>query len=142
MVRCRGLDLQAALEHCSPQEVAQAAIQRVTTSDVSDVMVGGEFSVRDGIVLPYSEEDIVRDIRELLSAPKNPPRVTAEPEKAPSDMSANENPDVDLHEEGFRIIRRTENETSTATILPLDPKRDPDKEPSKIVRRVFGEDDL
>jgi len=143
MISIRNLGLQAALGSLAPEAVAQSMIQRIGTTDVSDVMVNGEFSVREGMVLTYSEEDIVADIRDLLTIHERE-QDRQRPEAAPAAIVATDVHLPELGEEGFRILRRTEDvpEVPAANILRLEPEREPKREQPKPVRRVFGEDDF
>ncbi len=139
LIRCRSLDLQAALDVLSPGEIAEAMVYRVHSSDVSDVMVNGEFSIREGTVLTYSEEDIVRDIQELLMLPQGVhPMDAGHGQMHPGGSVGSEEPE----ERAYRIVRRTEEDPPSATIIPLETGRDTKKDLPKTVRRVFGDDDI
>jgi hypothetical protein len=124
--------------------VAELLVQRASESDVSDVMVNGEFYVREGNILMYAEEDLHNDLRRLLDlAPAE------EPPKAPSASSAAEPPSVPAEEaddatydEGFRVVQRPTAQRPAGPILPLNPSAAPGRELPPNVRRVFGEDDV
>jgi cytosine/adenosine deaminase-related metal-dependent hydrolase len=143
LVKCRNLELQAGLEILPPESVAQMMIQRTATSDVSDVMVNGEFNVREGTILTYSEDDILGDAQSLLARSGAPGRVHTSTQLVEIDTpESTEDHDDGLGDEGFRILKKGDRSLAPATILPLEPSRDGERDLPKSVRRIFGEDEL
>jgi 5-methylthioadenosine/S-adenosylhomocysteine deaminase len=143
LIHSKSLELQAALNVASPESVARAMVQRVSTSDVSDVMVRGEFSVREGTILTYSEEDLLQDIQSIMRAERNSSEQAAKESQAQRAGQEDFVPaNDDLGDEGFRIIRRERDLPAPAKILPLEPDPERTEKLPKKGRRIFGEDDL
>ncbi|MEK6649567.1 MAG: amidohydrolase family protein [Bacteroidota bacterium] len=144
MVRSPFADVRAVLNDLGPSMVAELLLHRASESDVSDVMVNGEFYVREGNILMYAEEDLHNDLRRLLAlAPAE------EQPKVPTVPSAAETPSEDVghaedstHEEGFRIVHRSPAPRPAGPILPLTPPGAPGRELPPNVRRVFGDEDV
>jgi hypothetical protein len=115
-------------------------------------MINGNFYVRKGTLLTYSEEDLLADGNRLLSkmleqsqqkeSSKRPEPARQETpilnfESAPSE----DEPEESL-EEGFRIVEKeNDSEEPTKKIIPL--RKEPSKpiEISKTIKKVFGEDE-
>ncbi len=141
MVRSPFADMRAALHDLDPATVAELMLERIGESDMTDVMVNGEFYVREGTILMYAEEDLVADLRRLIrlapaDAASRPalPSVAVEPETESSGTTD--------FQEGFTIVRRPPATRTPGPILPLHPTPPPDQELPPTVRRVFGEDDI
>lgn len=118
-----------------------------TSLRVQDVMVNGEFAVRDGHILTYAEEDLIRHGQELLvrmlgnrpgDQPAAPVPHTAEQPVPRMTVEEKDQP----FEEGFRIVQKgSASEPGSGTVLPLKPDRGSGKELPKTVRKVFGDDE-
>jgi 5-methylthioadenosine/S-adenosylhomocysteine deaminase len=123
-----------------------------SSRDVSDVMINGNFYVRKGTLLTYSEEDLLAEGNRLLtrmleqsqqkelSKRSEPARQEAPILKFESTAPEDE-PEESL-EEGFRIVgKEKESEEPQKKIIPL--RMEPVKpiEVSKTVKKVFGEDE-
>ncbi|MCU0452473.1 MAG: amidohydrolase family protein [Bacteroidetes bacterium] len=144
MLRSPFADMRAALQVLDPATVAELLVERIGESDITDVMVNGEFYVREGTIMMYAEEDLASDLRRLLAfAPlevqtgQAPPAVPVEP--AGAERGEEENAEF---EEGFKIVKRPVANRTAGPILPLHPKAPPAQELPPTVRRVFGEDDV
>jgi 5-methylthioadenosine/S-adenosylhomocysteine deaminase len=145
MVRSPFADVRAALRELDPALVAELLVERVGESDVTDVMVNGEFYVREGNVMMYAEDDLVADLRRLLAF--TPHEEQARPSMPAIVQGSSAVMDMDAEdadgEEGFRIVKRPFESTRTAgPILPLHPTPSSSQQLPPNVRRVFGEDDV
>lgn len=145
MVRSPFTDVRAALHELDPVAVSELLVERIGESDVTDVMVNGEFYVREGNVMMYAEDDLVADIRRLLAFAPNEEQ--ARPSlpviiQGPSALADTTFEGADV-EEGFKIVKRSVEPAQTAVpILPLHPTPSSSQELPPNVRRVFGEDDV
>lgn len=145
MVRSPFTDVRAALHELDPASVAELLVERIGESDVTDVMVNGEFYVREGNVMMYAEDDLVADVRRLLAF--SPQEEQARPSlsvlaQGPSAATDPELEGADV-EEGFKVVKRSAEPPRTAgPILPLHPTPPSSQELPPNVRRVFGEDDV
>jgi 5-methylthioadenosine/S-adenosylhomocysteine deaminase len=134
LVRSPFADVRAVLQDLDPPMMAEVLLQRVGESDVSDVMVNGEFYVREGNLLMYAEEDLMSDVRRLTELSSSPP--------VGQQQSSAVEPDDAPYEEGFRVVQREPATRPAGTILPLTPTPDAGRELPPSVRRIFGEDDV
>jgi 5-methylthioadenosine/S-adenosylhomocysteine deaminase len=143
LVRSPFADVRAVLQDLDPSQVAEVLLQRIGESDVSDVMVNGEFYVREGTLLMYAEEDLHADIRRVMAlAPVEvPTKQPTTPVAEPADRG-DEDPEQKPYEEGFRVIQRKPATRSSVPILPLPPPSPTARELPPNVNRVFGEDDI
>lgn len=122
-------------------------------SAVTDVMIGGEFYLRGGNIMTYSEEDLRREAADVLRslyrvagepiaeapvAQPAPARVYPLPATAASVRE--QRPSFEDGDEGFRVVRRGSSPPNA--LSRPEPKTPPPGEPPKPSRRVFGEDDL
>lgn len=138
-----GIARQPFLHSVDPDLVLQFILSEMTSRDVTDVMIGGEFYIRERTILIYSEEELVRQASDLLAKvleQSGLKSVEVQPKGeilpfAPSQES--ESNDIPF-EEGFRIVRRQEEGKQTNTSSPLSSEQ----KQSSTVRRVFGEDDI
>lgn len=143
LVRSPFADVRAVLQDLEPAQVAEVLVQRIGESDVSDVMVNGEFYVREGTLLMYAEEDLHADIRRVLDlTPIEPPAKSVSPPASEVAERAAEDPDSAPFEEGFRVIQRKPAPRTPVPILPLPPPSPTAHELPPNVNRVFGEDDI
>jgi 5-methylthioadenosine/S-adenosylhomocysteine deaminase len=112
--------------------------------DVSDVMINGEFFLRQQQILTYSEDDIKRESASVMTRLLDVSAslvVKASPIRMHPEESVEESEDEgDLggRDEGFRVLSK--NPPEQGKILPLPPKNKGIELP-KTTRRVFGEDD-
>jgi 5-methylthioadenosine/S-adenosylhomocysteine deaminase len=153
-VELSDLRVSAALEMGDPRILLEELVFHASTRDVSDVMINGEFFVRQGEIMTYAEEDLKREVVEAMRSlavllpsdfrsakMENPTGQNAEPSlNMTTDDSRNER--NDSFEEGFRVVRRAESVPERATILPM-PTNESAKniELPKTTKRVFGDDD-
>jgi 5-methylthioadenosine/S-adenosylhomocysteine deaminase len=130
------------------ERVLEIVLQEVTSQQVCDVMINGEFYVREGHVLTYSEEDLAKEgqviFKKLLSFHEQ--KTAALPSPAPilqfSAQQKKENKssadDINV-EEGFRIIRK---ERAVSTALVKNPAaQETKKDLPKNVKKIFGDDE-
>lgn len=125
-------------------------LQELTGRDVSDVMVNGEFFVRQHQLMTYAEEDLQRDQHSLLETllkplavplRQGPVLMTSAPVIPLIPRATEESEDGDDASEGFRIVRRENKGPADRT--NVKPKEQPIQEPlpKQNVRKVFGDDD-
>jgi 5-methylthioadenosine/S-adenosylhomocysteine deaminase len=132
------------------ERILEVALQEMTSNHVSDVMINGEFYVREGHILTYAEEDLAREGRELLgkllklsggsaSANASPAPVLKLPvqEKTEEAMSSRDIP----FEEGFRVINK-ENQPPAPQSDASESKEESTQETPKNVRKIFGDDEV
>ena len=142
-----------ALSTSNYANLLNAVLLECSSRDVSDVMINGNFYVRNGTLLTYSEEDLFADGNKLLkklleqsqqkSVPKaaelevpETPILNFEPEQIEDERE-------ESSEEGFRIVGKNEESVELPNkIIPI--RLDPEKqiEVSKTIKKVFGEDDI
>jgi 5-methylthioadenosine/S-adenosylhomocysteine deaminase len=124
-------------------ELLHLIFAECSSSDMSEVMVNGEFYVREHTLLTYSEEDLANEgktlFRDIVAA------TGRQKETRPSSPSVANVFSVDVREdapqlldEGFRIVKKVD-EPVRAAILPMMPTRN--TELSGEVRKVFGDDE-
>ncbi len=144
-----GFRMNALLADENNDRVLDVVLQEATSQYVSDVMINGEFYVRKGHLLAYSEDDLVNEGKAILrkiiqaggqnkpSGSKSTPvfQISINRRKNDEDHS-NELP----FEEGFKIIRKEktriglENKENTSTGTA--------KKPNKIINKIFGDDEV
>ncbi|HWP82163.1 MAG TPA: amidohydrolase family protein [Bacteroidota bacterium] len=148
------LRLASLLANDRAEQFIADLVQHATSRDVSDVMINGEFFLRKGQVMTYSEDDLKTELssltvklQNLLPSVKN----STEAQVTPITGSSSEMPSASLSdvEEGFRIVRRgIDQEHTPATdaestkVIPLNPEKPKEVELPKTVRKVFGDDDF
>jgi hypothetical protein len=131
------------------ERVLDVVLQEASSQQVSDVMINGEFYVREGHILTYSEEDLAREGQEIFKRLLSfrdrenetlPPPATilqfSENQKDKSKTSEDEM----IVEEGFKIVRK-EQTLSTPQIKDATPL-EAAKEPPKNIKKIFGDDDV
>lgn len=111
-----------------------------STQSVTDVMVNGEFFVRQKTLLTISEEDLIRDIalwkEKFWARAPEPELSTTMTLITTTEENADDEKEFEGQaDEGFRIIRK-ESEVRTA-----EPQERKQTELSPNVRRVFGDDE-
>ncbi|MGB2869074.1 MAG: amidohydrolase family protein [Bacteroidota bacterium] len=151
-VDAKDVRLQTFLESESPASVLRVLLSALSSHHVSDVMINGEFFVRENQVMTYSEEDLIKEGREMVSLlmKLNPP---VNPISLPTGERAHTLPFVPVPssesgpfqsaDEGFRIVRKENSPSSLKDkLLPLHPLKPPTVELPKSVKKTFGEEDL
>lgn len=130
-----------------------AVLLESSSRDVSDVMINGNFFVRNGTVLTYSEEDLLAEGNRLMG--KILGQITQKEPAIPAETTSQAAPilrlDVPVEEEevrgqseeGFRIVRKNRNEAEPQKVTAPE-RAEPVKstEPPRSIRKVFGEDDV
>lgn len=138
-------------------------IAQATSQMVTDVMINGEFFLRKRQVMTYAEEDLKKEYRELLErfaslAGARPagPELAQTPEMTqvaapilpltPSRPVASEQVSGDRSsesfDEGFRIVGTNNGAPDAPPRKPGPEDKPKDRELSKEVRRVFGDEDI
>jgi 5-methylthioadenosine/S-adenosylhomocysteine deaminase len=139
--------LHGALREDNPEASLRVLLDEAGSHDVCDVIIHGEFYVRERHVLTYAEEDLVRESDQLLGilnsrvAEKN---IQVENTSAlilpihSSQAQPTINDDAEIPvEEGFRIIKKG----SEATNNTASPIKHNAPELPKNIKRIFGDDD-
>jgi len=124
-------------------------LQESTSRDVSDVLINGEFFVRQGQVLMYSKEDLVQEGEQLMEKLSQFIASAIEPaEEKHSDLKSivdqqnAERVDSQDFEDGFRIIPREASPVNIERkIIPLQSESTKKVELPKKVKKIFGEED-
>ena len=142
----------------------QSMILSASSGDVTDVMINGEFFLRQGQVMTYAEEDLKHEFRKITDSimkKTGQQKEESEHSEVPEESRAKilplttvvDKPDVTVAkqggpaldesvEEGFRIIKHDQMapeeqpKSSVPPVLPGPP------ELPKDVKRIFGEDDV
>jgi 5-methylthioadenosine/S-adenosylhomocysteine deaminase len=124
-----------------------------SSRDVSEVMINGNFYVRKGTVLTYSEEDLLNDgtrlMGKLLDQSRQKEGIRPSQSTAVSapvlsfDQESSDEESVGGGDEGFRIVRKDhESSGPQKKIIPLRAEPPRSVETPKTIRKVFGEDDV
>ncbi len=110
------------LEKLAPQESAAALIEDYSDSDVSDVMLEGEFVYRDRKLLLYDSSELLKEVRELVDS-----------------VSKYADKSVPVTEGKTPSVRVPEMRTQSQS----EPEQESQKvELPKNIRKVFGEDEF
>ena len=144
--------LQTFLESDNASSFLRFLLSTLSSHHVSDVMINGEFFVRENQIMTYSEEDLIKEGREMVSLFQklsSSARAASAPvgEKAPTlafiPPAPQEIGSLQSTDEGFRIVRKDEEAGSVKDkVLPLHPLKPPTVELPKSVKKSFGEEDL
>jgi len=138
----------AGLAHREPASALASTISEATYRDVSDVMINGEFFVREHHVMTYSEEDLAKESAELMNKIHHyvvEQKVPGAPgiskrEESPKPFDGGE---MQGDVEGFRIVPKTFGKLSPdQKIIPLPVETHKKTELPNKAKRVFGDDDL
>ena len=140
--------MNALLADSNTERILEIVLLEAASQQVSDVMINGEFYVREGHILTYSEEDLALEgqilFKKLLSLYKQK-AVTLPPPAPILRFSPQENKEESIsadgmnNEEGFRIVRK--EKTASISEVKGTAKRETKKELSKNVKKIFGEED-
>jgi 5-methylthioadenosine/S-adenosylhomocysteine deaminase len=141
--------MNTALVDENNERILDIVLQEATSHHVSEVMIQGEFYVREGHLLTYSEDDLINEgqailkkIFQVTGQKKSFDQATAAVLQLPTQQKAeNEIPAMELpYEEGFKIVRKEtaqncskremDDSINTASKLP------------KNVRKIFGDDEV
>ena len=141
--------MQTIFAFGNAEKMLEFILQEATSKEVSDVMINGEFYIREGHILTYAEEDLAKEGQELLTkliqigggqsmGPQSsaailtlPTQNTTEPRIQEKELP---------FEEGFRILHK---ETSLPTYSEGEDNIS-QKKPSELpkdVRKSFGDDE-
>ncbi len=147
MVFCSaaGLKFQPFLNQEFEERTLNVLLDELSGQDVFDVMIGGEFFIREKNILTYSEEDLIYEEKKLLQkllslTAKQPDRPKAA-EVIPFTPSTPRASADDLpFDEGYRVVKKDDQNKNISA-----PKREQSEktqnELGKDVRRVFGDDE-
>ena len=128
--------------------ILNTVLQEVTSQQVSEVMINGEFYVREGNILTYSEDDLANEGKTLLNklllisgqkslAASSSATILQFPAE-PNNEGQSKLNDLPF-EEGFRIVRK--NSIPSALQEKKEISQDTLRELPKNVRKIFGDDD-
>jgi 5-methylthioadenosine/S-adenosylhomocysteine deaminase len=134
----------ASLADKDPERILDTVINELGSRHVSDVMINGDFYVRKGQLLTYSEDDLVKEGRRLFEkmvAPdeKKSPSAEVLPFLPPEKGKKKSEGEIDS-KEGFKILRR-EPEYPDPGRKAGSPLHTTSKLPDNV-RRIFGDDDV
>lgn len=142
-----GLKFQPFLNQEGEERTLNVLLDELSGQDVLDVMIGGEFYVREKNILTYSEEDLIHEEKKLFQkllslTAKQPARSkTAEVIPfTPSVLRASADAENLPFEEGYRVIKKDIQNTETSAPQPEQPAKT-QNELNKDVRHVFGDDE-
>jgi 5-methylthioadenosine/S-adenosylhomocysteine deaminase len=138
-----GLKFQPFLGQEPEERTFNVLLDELSAQEVADVMIGGEFYIREKNILMYSEEDLIYEekqlLRKLLALTA---KQTDEPKAAevipftPSVPRPVVDPNNLPFEEGYRVVKKNSQDSSAG--MPEPPEK---TKLSKDIRRVFGEDE-
>jgi 5-methylthioadenosine/S-adenosylhomocysteine deaminase len=140
--------MNSILADDNAERILEVVLQESASQQVSDVMINGEFYVREGHVLTYSEEDLAREgqtiFEKLLSFHEQ--QTTAVPLPVTilqfSAQQKNESKyfaDDTIVEEGFKIVRK---ERTVSTLKEKNTaSHETAKELPKNIKTIFGDDE-
>jgi 5-methylthioadenosine/S-adenosylhomocysteine deaminase len=123
-----------------------------STRDVTDVMVNGNFCIRERNILTYSEEDLLQEGSRLMA--KLVEHSSGRESATSADALRSTTPilslepariedDSEEYEDGFRIIKKEDrNNEPSKKVTPVRTEHPKQVEIPKPVKKVFGEDDL
>ena len=130
-------------EGTNSEELLWLVLNECSSSDIAEVMVNGEFYVRERTMLTYSEEDLSAEGTSLFTALVNAIGRGSQATSGGSIVGAAAASLVEgtldsPAEEGFRIVKKG-NEDAPATILQMPPQRP--AELASGVKKIFGEEE-
>jgi len=147
------------------RELAAFLIAHLSSRDITDVMINGQFAVNDGQIMTMTEEDVLSGFRKTLerwypdhAAPaesgvkETPLRLDRSPQAQIIPFIVKEYPVMSTESEGFEEGFSVLGSPDQVPLRPVEPPvtlpapatKQPDgvkPELPKEVRRVFGEDD-
>jgi 5-methylthioadenosine/S-adenosylhomocysteine deaminase len=140
--------MNSILAYENAERILEVVLQEAASQQVSDVMINGEFYVREGLALTYSEEDLAREgqaiFKKLLSfcelkPPALPLPATILKFSAQPRIESISSTDDMIVEEGFKVVRK-ERTTSTPQANETA-SHETVKELPKNVKKIFGDDE-
>ncbi len=148
------LDLSEFRMNCilvddNAERILDIVLQESTSQQVSDVMINGEFYVREGHILTYSEEDLAKEGQEIFKrllsfrdreAETLPSPATilqfSENQKDKSKTSADDR----IVEEGFKVVGK--ERSVPIPLVKSTVSHEKDKQPPKSNTKIYGDDDV
>jgi 5-methylthioadenosine/S-adenosylhomocysteine deaminase len=131
------------------ERILDVVLQEAASQQVSEVMINGEFYVREGHILTFSEEDLASEgrkiFKKLLSFCDQKTAVLPMPATI-FQFSENQKykskdfADHNIVEEGFNIVRN-EQTVSTPQIKGVT-LHEAAKKPPKSIKKIFGDDEV
>ncbi|MBN1397002.1 MAG: amidohydrolase family protein [Bacteroidetes bacterium] len=141
--------VNAILSDDNTDRILNAVMQEAVSQYISDVMINGEFCVRNGQLLIYPENDLLNESKALMGkilhiAERHkliePVSVKISPasvkNKKESQGGGNDLP----YEEGFRIIQKARERINSENKNDQAPETI--KKPSKTIKKIFGDDEV
>ncbi|MCX7984949.1 MAG: amidohydrolase family protein [Bacteroidetes bacterium] len=138
-IDCTGILKEPFCSYDYPELLMKFLISETESANITDVMIGGEFVIRDGNLLMASEELLVRDIEKLVEKiysklPRLMSNVIPKAEIFKLPTIPQDESDAIPFEEGFRVIKKKQPHDNTPrTNHPELPKN---------VQRIYGDDDI
>jgi len=143
-----GLKFQPFLNQEGEERTLNVLLDELSGQDVLDVMIGGEFYVREKNILTYSEEDLIHEEKKLFSEAAVSYGEAARSVEDCRSYFRSRHPFCGLlqmqrtchFEEGYRVIKKDIQNTETSAPQPEQPAKT-QNELNKDVRHVFGDDE-
>jgi len=143
----RDFRLHSTLSEDNPEMSLRLLLEEAGSRDVCDVIIHGEFYIRERHILTYAEEDLIRESDQLLKTvharvaeksvpPENPPSKILSINSFHQQPMADEDEEIPM-EEGFRIVKKN-LEKQDGDVPPI--KRHAPELPN-TTRRVFGDEE-
>ena len=141
--------MNSILADDNAEQILDVLLQEGSSRQVSDVMIHGEFYVRQGHILTYSEEDLAREGQEIFkrlllfrdkeTETLTPPAAILPFSEYQKDNSKTIAGNMNV-EEGFKVVRK-EKVTFTPLVKTAS-SQESEKKPVKNIKKIFGDEDI
>jgi 5-methylthioadenosine/S-adenosylhomocysteine deaminase len=140
--------INSILADDNAERILEIVLQEAASQQVGDVMINGEFYVREGHILMYSEEDLAREgqaiFKKLLSFHEQKSMALPSPATILQFSAQQKNEikspaDDMIVDEGFKIVRKERKESTSQTKGKAS--HETTKELPKNVKKIFGDDE-
>jgi 5-methylthioadenosine/S-adenosylhomocysteine deaminase len=157
MLNINDLQAQSLMDSGTPEREVFNLLMELSNRDVCDVIINGEYFVRQRVILTYAEEELIMLARRLTEKLVPPLQMKSHTEEYSTNLRTLESQEAREEwtapiEEGFRVIRKTGTQSSVkeelnVPELNIEPRHHTvvASTPAKTtapIKRVFGEDDL
>jgi 5-methylthioadenosine/S-adenosylhomocysteine deaminase len=140
--------LNAVFANENSERILDLILQNASSQNINDVMINGEFYVREGHILTYSEEELAADaeslLRKFLNFGEQKTKVSQSatilqlPTNRQGEKSLTEN-EIPF-DEGFRVVNKEAKQKTSRE--PSEDLPNPSNNLHLNVRKIFGEDDV
>jgi 5-methylthioadenosine/S-adenosylhomocysteine deaminase len=141
--------MNSILTDNNAEQILEVVLHEASSQQVSDVMINGEFYIREGHVLTYSEEDLTREgqsiFKKLLSfceqketEPPFPPAILPFPAQQKNERKSSIGDAT--FEEGFIIVKK--ERTISASQVKERVLQEPANKPTGTIKKIFGDDEI